>query len=625
MKMVRSSALARLALGMVIVLSLGACALLPEGLGGKPKSGDAAAAAPSASASAPVVANYKVEVEAPKELRKFLLAYLDLARFQTAAQADSVTPDELVRLANAAPAQARSLLETEGYFNAQATVARGDTEDGLPLITLSIVPGPRASVSTLQLRAEGDLATRSEAGDEAATKLLAQLTDRWTLQPGETFRQSDWTAAKNNALARLRAEGYPTATWISTEAKVDARNQIVALSGSIDSGPLFRLGEMRIEGLSRYDDRAIRNLAEFRVGTPYSEKLLLDYQDRLGKLGLFESVSVEIDPDASKAAATPVTVRVREQRMQQATTGVGFSDKSGVRATLEHRHRRPFGWDGQVYNKFELGSTQRSWEGELISDPTPDRYRHLLATSLTHLRVADEVTDSSRVRVGRSLDTERIKRLIFGELVGSTLRNNVVDQNARAASLNYNWVWRDLDSVILPTQGLTTSIQAGAGRAWSNFGPPGPFARFYARNTFYWPLGKSWYTTLRLELGQVFAAPTVGIPDALLFRAGGDESVRGYAYRTLGPQKNGALASGRTLMTTSAEIAHPITPRLPSVWWAAFVDAGNAADGIRNLTPALGYGLGLRIRSPVGPLRIDVAYGEKVHKARLHLSVGIAF
>ena len=86
-----------------------------------------------------------------------------------------------------------------------------------------------------------------------------------------------------------------------------------------------------------------------------------------------------------------------------------------------------------------------------------------------------------------------------------------------------------------------------------------------------------------------------------------------------------ALLSGRVLLTGSAEVARPISAQYPSVWWAAFVDAGNAADNWRDMDPVLGYGLGLRWRSPVGPLRLDLAYGEAVRKARLHFSVGISF
>jgi translocation and assembly module TamA len=86
---------------------------------------------------------------------------------------------------------------------------------------------------------------------------------------------------------------------------------------------------------------------------------------------------------------------------------------------------------------------------------------------------------------------------------------------------------------------------------------------------------------------------------------------------------NGVVTSGRALFTASAEVARPIAPSMPTLWWAAFVDAGNAADHLTSLNPAVGYGLGLRWRSPVGVLRIDWAYGVEVGKARLHLSVGI--
>ena len=78
------------------------------------------------------------------------------------------------------------------------------------------------------------------------------------------------------------------------------------------------------------------------------------------------------------------------------------------------------------------------------------------------------------------------------------------------------------------------------------------------------------------------------------------------------------------LLTASAEVARPISPRYPAVWWAAFVDAGQSANSWSELRPVYGYGIGLRWRSPVGPLRVDLAYGEAVRKVRMHVSVGIA-
>jgi translocation and assembly module TamA len=603
---------------------LAGCSSLPL-FGGKKDDESAGAAAPS------VRAVYRVEVVADAELRALLLNYLDLARFQSAPETESMTPAELARLAAAAPAQARTLLETEGYFNADVRITTDTGSDGLPLLRVQVDPGPRARIDSLVLEATGALQEAAAARDEGAQAQLAALQRDFALRPGQPFRQPLWSSAKNTALAQLRAQGYPAATWRETAARVDAVENRVALALVADSGPLFRLGALRVDGLQRYEEESVRNLSTFQPGEPYSEKLLLDFQERLQRVGLFEGASVEVDPDPAGAAAAPVLVHVKELPLQQATVGVGYSANTGQRVTLEHTHRRPFGIEWVARNKLELGRDLSAWEGELISHPLEGLYRNLVSGSAERLRGEGEVRTTWTARLGRTQDTPRIERLYFAEATHVRLDNYTTGRsNTNAYSGNYHWIYRDLDSVLLPTRGFTLSAQTAAGYALSSPAANGPFGRAYGRITWYQPLGAAWYATARLEAGQVIARDDVGVPDTMLFRAGGDESVRGYAYRTLGPDvvgPNGAVAlgSGRMLLTASAEIARPISARRPAFWWAAFVDAGNAANHWNDLNPALGYGVGLRWRSPVGPLRLDLAYGQEVHKARLHLSVGIAF
>jgi translocation and assembly module TamA len=115
------------------------------------------------------------------------------------------------------------------------------------------------------------------------------------------------------------------------------------------------------------------------------------------------------------------------------------------------------------------------------------------------------------------------------------------------------------------------------------------------------------------------------VPESLKWRAGGDESVRGYSYRSLGPLVDGATGSGSVLLTASVELARPLMDSMPSLWGAVFIDAGNAADTLGALKPVYGSGFGVRWRSPVGPLRLDWAYGSATRKGRIHISVGIAF
>jgi translocation and assembly module TamA len=322
---------ARSLAGASLSLCLCACSLLPS----RTDPPADAPPGPAAAASSSAEATYRLEVDAPRELRTLLVTYLDLARFEGAAQAESITETELTRLANSSPAQARTLLETEGYFAADVKVVRETANDGLPLVKLEVDPGPRARVNELDLKPGGELLERVEAGDNDALQLLGQLRAQWTLPVGAPFRQAAWNAAKNGALAHLRSEGYPTASWKTTAAHVDAREHKVVLSGELESGPRFLIGPIVIEGMSRYDEALVRNVAELPPGTPYNEKRLTEFQERLLKLNFFETVAVEIDPDPATAAAAPVRVRVREQSLQQATTGFGYGDASRFSVTLE--------------------------------------------------------------------------------------------------------------------------------------------------------------------------------------------------------------------------------------------------------------------------------------------------
>jgi translocation and assembly module TamA len=180
--------------------------------------------------------------------------------------------------------------------------------------------------------------------------------------------------------------------------------------------------------------------------------------------------------------------------------------------------------------------------------------------------------------------------------------------------------------VLLPTDGESLNAQLGSGYAMGgDAAKNGLFSRVYGRLTAYRPLGGAWFGSARVEAGQVFAGSRVGIPDTLLFRAGGDDSVRGYGYRGLGPTDEGVVRSARVLFTSSIEVARPVSAQLPSLWWATFIDAGNAADRWRELHPQWGYGVGLRWRSPIGPVRLDLAYGQATERLRLHFSMGVSF
>lgn len=618
----------RLAAGLLLALLLGGCSVLT-----RQPAPDAAAGVPAAVEQGPRVAAYELRISAPGGLDDLLMQHLDLARFREAPADQRLSPSELARLAASAPEQARALLETEGYFNPQIELQRQRREsDGLYQLALQVDPGPRTLVSRLNLRVDGALQAAAQRGERRAQRLLDGLQNDWPLQPQTGFSQPQWSAAKNALLTRARSQGYPLARLSDSQARVLAADNQVELELVLDSGPLFLLGELQIEGLKNQPELSVRRIAGYDEGDPYREKTLLDFQERLINTQLFDSVAVEIQPEAVSAAAgqetvqVPVRVQLREAARQQVTLSLGYHSANGPSIGVEHIHRRPLGLNLRARTKLNLGRDKSVIDTEISSHPRPDMQRSLAALYLERIKADQQVNTNLRTRLGYARETERQDRLDYLELLHAWERAPGLPQTrASAISLNEQRIWRRLDSKLLPTRGYSASVLLGAGWADSNTESRGPFGRLRVLGTWYRPLPSRWLLSARTEFGQIFAREDLGLPEALRFRTGGDDTVRGYGFEDLGPSDaKGNRTGGRVLWNGSVELAHPLTARVPGLLGAVFVDAGQAAPRWSDLKPAWSYGLGLRYRSPVGVLRMDIAKGNQADRPRLHFSVAIA-
>ena len=576
-------------LATTLALCGGCASVPPSAVGSASGSTSAAAGAPASTTDA------QVQVQAPPELKTLLERYLDIVRLGRLARED-VAESEWTRLIDAAPAQVRELLQTEGYFRPSVKIERlARSAPGTPeAVRLIVDAGSRARIARVTLGNEGDLERAALAGDPAALALRAQWRAAWELPLGKEFRNAAWEDAKASALARLRAAGYATAQWTGTAADVDVASDQVRLFASIDSGPLFRFGSLEIDGLHAQDASTVAHLVGAVRGAPVTETLLLDFQERLQKSGLFDSVAVTLDTDAATAAAARIVVDLHEAPLQVYRFGVGVSANTGPRASVEHVYRRVFGYAATASNKIEWGTKRQAWDGELSSQAQEGFYRNLLGGAVERLITTSDTVLSQRLRLGRTQDAKKIERLYFVEAERSVRTVAPMHTSAVGVSLNYHGVWREVDSVALPTQGFIFSGQAGFGRSHGTDAVTGWFSRAYARVTGYLPLGNSWYSQGRIEVGRVFLRPNGVAPQSQLFRAGGDDSVRGYAYLSLGPIVDGAVGGGNVLVTSSIELARPLAASLPAWWGAVFVDAGNAADNWGDLKPVLGYGIGVR-------------------------------
>jgi translocation and assembly module TamA len=596
---------------------------------------------------APVVSTgikYEVNIDAPKELEELLEKNLDLMRFRGNIRMDR---DQLFRLVRTSPEQIRTLVATAGYYAPEVSVKLDRNVTPL-VVQVKVVPGEPVRVGEVEIVLQG---FSPNPDQRASNQFNADaLKASWPLKRGAVFRQDDWEASKRAILRQVVQTRYPRAQLLESQATVDPEARQANLRVVLDSGPELRFGELRIEGLKRYPASVIANLNQIEPGDYYSEAALQSYQSRLQDTGYFSSVEVSADMSAilneqleaattpapgaepgtpavplprSDNAATmaplPLLVRVTENKRKNVSAGLGYSTNTGNRASLTYDDLAIFGL--RLKSALTLETKRQTARGDFYFPVTSDGYNHSIGASYERSDIEGETTAVSSIAAKRAWGTPLLERSLSLELLSET--KTVQGQpsvTSKSLPLTYAVTWRKVDNLLMPTKGYALNAQVGG--ALLPILTDEAFVRAYTRGIFYLPLNTTSNIILRGEVGGLGSRDKVGVPAVYLFRAGGDQSVRGYAYQELGVKQGEATVGGRYLATASAEYQYWFKPQYGA---AVFYDAGNAGDSFSALHPKSGYGVGARWKSPVGPINVDVAYGHAVQKYRLHFSLGFTF
>ncbi len=575
-------------------------------------------AAPVRAAGAPP--SFTLVIVAPEPAGSLLMQHLELGRYREVPDLDEA---EIERLLQIAQRDARRLLGTLGFFDPRIDL-RLDPSIRPPLVSLRVDPGDPARVGRVDLDFEGDIAR-----DPGAQGQREAIRTGWRLTPGRHWTQAAWDAAKAGALRALVARRYLGGRIAHSEALIDAQAGRADLGLRLDSGPTFHLGPLQVTGVQRYDPRLVPRLARLSPGDVYDEDSLTRAQARLAGSGYFDSAFLHIDPDGDPQAA-PVEVNVREAPLQRLALGLGLTTDRGPRALLEHRHNRVPGIGWRAVTRLDLERAAPLAQTEWTGIPGEDGWRWGVLASAERLRDGDQITQARRLRIGRLLSDEPISRHGYVQLDRAGVRNlqglEPADAgDGSALTAHYLWTGRYLDRPSSPTRGHQIGLEAGVG--FTLDAPRSLFQRTVLRVLRLLPLGQG-RLQLRAEGGLVVSQAHTRVPSTQLFRTGGDASVRGYGFRDIGVQRPGAAVSaGRYLAVGSIEWQRPLRRGGEATPWehTLFADAGLVADRGSARRPSVGVGTGLRYASPVGPLRVDLAYGLRSQRLRLHLSVGVSF
>ncbi len=562
--------------------------------------------------------NYPLQINGPKELVDLVAERTLIGRWRNRVDYDQIQFEGLFARA---PDEVQALMRSEGYFAGTVEVS-GDPYG----VRIDIDAGARTTVNRVIVEVVGP------GGAEAPVRDFA--LKRWALQEGSFFKSEVWEQSKRALVDALRQQGYLRAQVIESRAGIDVENTTAAVAVVIDSGPVIGFGPIQVSGLSRYRQVLIEDLRPFRTGDRYLLDNLLLFQTRLRDSGYFKSASVvpdlaalEADP---KATEVPVLVDLVEQQRRRLAFGIGFSTDNGPRGQIGFEDRNLFDRGWRLESALTIEAQRKRLFANVRTPSKEDGTFYGFGGSLERLDIGGELSDKSNVYVGigrRRAQVEdfvslqhQAERLLIDQTTGPPLK-----EFSNATVLSYAWNLRRLDSSIDPQDGYTISAQvSGARRGWFS---DASFARLHARGMRFWPmaadsfLGSGTLVTM-VEFGAVLADTTDGIPSENLFRTGGAGSVRGYNYLQLGVNDNGATVGGRYLAVASVEFQRPIRDGLKG---AVFIDVGNASDTLSGLSPAIGIGVGARVKTPVGPINFDLAWGNESKRLRLHFSVVYTF
>lgn len=546
-------------------------------------------------------------------------------------QPEKINQAELRLLRSAVRRQIASILATEGYFspiikfktrlenNPQNTV-EDQAEPHSPdqhqqiLVQVTVELGPLTSVNNVQI------SFVSAAAEQAVpAKQQQSIQSEWSLKKGVLFRDDEWTRAKAKLIESLIAQGYAAAKISHSEAIV--QDQQADLSIEIDSGPVFRFGELHIQGLNSYGAWLLERYHPPVKGDPYDPAGLIKFQHELQNSPYFSSVTVSIDPNPELAFAIPVNVVVQERKKYDVGLAAGFSSNTGARGEISFQDRDFFSDAFNLKSLLRIEQLRQIGYADIFLPPEPSGYLDSFGVLLERSNIEGLLTQTGAFGAKRIIIEHSVeKRLGLSFIYEKSEVNGSDASYTKALYATIGRTWRAIDNTFDPRRGYVAQLDIGG--ASKVFLADQNFVRLYGKYQRWIPVGERDVLILRAEAGYVIAPDDVGIPKDLLFRAGGTGSVRGYAYQSLGINQQDGVVGGRVLTTASAEYVH----WLKGKWGVAgFIDVGDAADRFTALRLNQGIGLGLRYKTPAGPIALDLAYGRQARQLRFDFFIGIAF
>ncbi|MES2682821.1 MAG: autotransporter assembly complex family protein [Pseudomonadota bacterium] len=495
-----------------------------------------------------------------------------------------------------------------------------------PTIESTLTGGPRdyfaryvVNVQQATLWAAADIAMTGDGAADAA--LVSEITGT-APRVGRRVRHSDYDALKTRALNTLREAGYLDARTTRAELRVDTAAHLATPALTFDTGAHWRFGEVRFAGSDKVDTEVLRRYLKFAPGESFAPQKMLDSQFALNDLDYYSDVQIEPLREEAVGDQIPMLITLTDNKARRDDYGLGYGTDTGARVTAATEFRRLNSRGHKL--RLALRASQKisgaSAEYRIPFGTEPGEY-----LSFSGAAEQDNLAfGSSRdYRLGAALNRSggawkriyylRLHRSLFDFTEGE---DNSVSLLTPGLSLSRQW----LDDPAYARQGLSLFGDLHGAKAGILSDATFVQVRGVAKAAL--PFGKRGRLLGRVEFGATSVNGFADLPPDERFFAGGDQSVRGYGYQTIGAGRddNGGTIGGRYLNVFSVELEQGFRN---SPWGAAlFLDAGGIGDA-PNPRLEYGVGIGARYRAPFGSVTIDLAHPLKAGESPVRLHIGV--
>jgi translocation and assembly module TamA len=521
----------------------------------------------------------------------------------------------LERFKGQIPDKVRDALSPFGYYDPTIEVSTEKPHEGSYYLHIKVELGTPISVTRVDVRVRG-------AGAEE--KDLEKLVAAFPLHTGNRLRQDLYEEAKAGLQGKAVALGFLDADYSVHDIRVTPSQLTAEIDLWLETGEQYRFGPVTYSGAPQFPDRFLGRHVTFKPGEIFSQAQLAQTQLNFMNADRFSAVTIDADKSRAKDHSVPVEVKLVPSPTRRLRVGAGYGTDTGVRGGLTYTDVDAL----SLGHKFDAQLTASEFiQGVAAAYTIPsatdiDSFYALLGN------LQNEYQSDYHIEKA-SMELQRAKRFGIGRV--GTFYVQVQKENSEAGDQITNaflvmpgvrLTGRTYDNLTRPTKGYRYLMEVRG--TDQGLGSDTGFIQFMANGDFIVPL--PWRLSL-LGRGQLGATAqnegSADLPISVRFFAGGDRSVRGYAYQSLGPKDDkGDVVGGKHLLVGSIELERAIGKD----WGiAAFYDVGNAFNTFSQMDLVQAVGLGGRYYTPVGPIRLDIArqIGVSNPGFRVHLTLGI--